>query len=207
MYKHHPSLVLGFHACEREIGEDILCGEKGFKASENDFDWLGHGMYFWENSPHRAESYARELKEVRKKLKNPIVIGAVINLGYCFDLLESHSLNVLKAQYDAMIKVYHAANIEAPKNEAAYGKDIDRLLRKLDCAVFQFMHSEMKKNEEKAFDSVHGAFWEDSELYPSAGFKEKTTFKFVCGILIASKDTFGLYYWMKAFLVSKSAFI
>ncbi|EHQ9269887.1 hypothetical protein ACJO1Y_23665 [Vibrio parahaemolyticus] len=173
MYKHHPSLVLGFHACEREIGEDILRGDKGFKASENEFDWLGHGMYFWENSPHRAESYARELKEVRGKLKDPMVIGAIIHLGYCFDLLESHSLNVLKAQYDALSKVYTAANLELPKNEPVHGKDIDKLFRKLDCAVFQFMNTEMERKDEKTFDSIRGAFWEGDELYPSAGFKQK----------------------------------
>ncbi|OBU18356.1 hypothetical protein AYY19_00260 [Photobacterium aquimaris] len=173
MYKHHPSLVLGFHACEREIGEAILSGDKGFKASENEFDWLGHGMYFWENSPHRAMAYGEELKNARKKLKDPMVIGAVIHLGFCFDLLESLSLNVLQAQYKAMSKIYDAAKIAIPTNDSAYNSDIDKLFRRLDCAVFQFMHNEMKTKEEKAFDTVRGAFWEGAELYPTAGFREK----------------------------------
>ena len=99
MYKHHPNLVLGFHACEREIGEEILGGKKGFKASKNSFDWLGNGMYFWENSPRRAELYGQELMDKRKKLKAPMVIGAVIHLGKCFDLLDSHCLEVLKLDY------------------------------------------------------------------------------------------------------------
>lgn len=67
MYKNHPSLVLGFHACEREIGEGLLNGTKNFKASSNTFDWLGNGMYFWENSPTRAEAYGIELRDIRKK--------------------------------------------------------------------------------------------------------------------------------------------
>ena len=166
MYKHHPSLVLGFHACEREIGEKILCGIKGFKASENYFDWLGNGMYFWENSPRRAELYGQELKDKRKKLKAPMVIGAVIHLGKCFDLLDSHCLEVLKANYKGMKKLYSTAGIEMPVNEPAYAKDTDKLYRKLDCAVIQFMHSEIKKQAEKQFDTVRGVFWEGDELYP-----------------------------------------
>ena len=173
MYKHHPSLVFGFHACEREIGEQILSGEKGFKASENDFDWLGHGMYFWENSPHRAEAYGQELKNIRKKLKDPMIIGAIIHLGFCFDMLESLCLDILKTNYSIMTDIYNKANSPIPVNQKAHKKDNDHLLRQLDCAVFQFMHNEMKKKEQKTFDSIRGAFWEGNELYPSAGFKEK----------------------------------
>ncbi len=172
MYKHYPSLVFGFHACEREMGETILSGDAGFKASTNDYDWLGHGMYFWENSPHRAEKYGDELKNLRKTLNTPFVIGAVIHLGYCFDLLESHSLQLLKEHYFSLKNTYLKVGLEMPKNNNI-GKKPDRLLRKLDCAVFESMHSEMKKTEEKPFDSIRAAFWEGKELYPSAGFKEK----------------------------------
>lgn len=171
MYKNHPSLVLGFHACEREIGEGLLNGTKGFKASSNDFDWLGNGMYFWENSPSRAEAYGIELQKKRKKLKDPYVIGAVIHLGRCFNLLETHSLEILKASYYLMKDTYDAAKLEMPYNEQAFQGDTDSLYRKLDCAVIQFMHKNMKDNN--PFDSVRGAFWEGKELYPNAGFKEK----------------------------------
>jgi hypothetical protein len=172
MYKHYPSLVFGFHACEKEIGEALLSGEGGFKASTNDYDWLGHGMYFWENSPHRAEKYGEELSSKRKKLEIPFVVGAVIHLGYCFDLLESHSLQVLQDYYFSLKKTYMKAGLEMPINKEI-GTNTDKLLRKLDCAVFEYMQSEMKKNGEKAFDSIRAAFWEGKVLYPSAGFKEK----------------------------------
>lgn len=176
MYKHHPTLILGFHACEREVGIALVNGETGFSASENSFDWLGHGMYFWENSPHRAEVYGAELRDLREKLVDPVVIGAVIHLGYCFDLLESHSLQILQKHYSAMKKTYEAAGIPMPINEVAGTGDNDRLLRKLDCAVFQYMHSEMlqkSSGNNKTFDSVRGAFWEGKELYSTSGFKEK----------------------------------
>lgn len=173
MYKHYPTLVLGFHACDREVGEAILAGTKGFKPSENDYDWLGHGMYFWENSLHRAQAYGNELKNNRKKLIDPMVIGAVIHLGYCFDLIESHSLSVLKKHYSIMENAFSASNITMPVNEKVSVDDTDMVFRKLDCAVIQYMHSEIKSNNDRAFDSVRGAFWEGKDLYPGAGFKEK----------------------------------
>ena len=63
-------------------------------------------MYFWANSPHRAEKYGDELKNKRQKLKEPYVVGAVIHLGYCFDLLDSYSLQVLKTYYDLLENTY-----------------------------------------------------------------------------------------------------
>ena len=173
VYKHHPSLVLGFHACEQEIGEELLKGTKGFKASENGFDWLGSGMYFWENSPSRAEAYGIELKDKRKKLKEPMVIGAVIHLGKCFDLLESHCLEVLQAHYISLKKLYLIANKPMPTNETAFIGDSDKLYRKLDCAVIEYMHSEIANQKGTPFDATRGAFWEGKDLYPGAGFKEK----------------------------------
>ena len=173
MYKYHPTLTLGFHACERKIGEEILKGIKGFKASENDFDWLGSGMYFWENSLDRAEAYGIELKEKRKKLNDPMIIGAVIHLGKCFDLLEYHCLEVLQAHYLSLKKLYSTANKPMPTNENAFIGDNDKLYRRLDCAVIEYMHTEIKNQKIPMFDTTRGVFWEGEEIYPEAGFKEK----------------------------------
>lgn len=143
------------------------------KASENAYDWLGSGMYFWENSPHKALSYGKELSEHRNKLNDPIVIGAAIHLGRCFDLLESHSLSILKAHYQGMKDAYQQANLAMPENESAYKNDNDKLYRKLDCAVFLYMHSKLESQNNHSFDTIRGAFWEGEDLYPGAGFKEK----------------------------------
>ena len=72
-----------------------------------------------------------------------------------------------------MKHLYSIAGIKMPVNEQAHVNDTDKLYRKLDCAVIQFMHSEIKKLDEKQFDTVRGVFLEGDELYPSAGFKDK----------------------------------
>jgi len=123
-------------------------------------------------SPDRAEKYGEELSSRRKNLEVPFVVGAVIHLGYCFDLLESHSLQVIQNYYLSLKNAYLKSGLEMPINKNI-GTNTDKLLRRLDCAVFEYMHSEIKKTKAKPFDSIRAAFWEGKELYPSAGFKEK----------------------------------
>jgi len=62
MYETLPSFVLGFHGCDRRVAERVFAGKSTLKSSENDYDWLGHGVYFWENNPQRAMDFrsARE---------------------------------------------------------------------------------------------------------------------------------------------------
>lgn len=178
MYKTYPSLVLGFHACDDATAKNVFSGKARLKSSKNNYDWLGHGVYFWENSPDRAMQWG-EMQKSRGRITKPCVVGAVIALGRCFDLLEFDSLGVLREHYEALVSTYQSAGIETriPRNESQLGGE-DLLLRKLDCAVIEFMHSQMEEKFKKdskirIFDSVRGAFWEGEELYPGAGFKEK----------------------------------
>jgi hypothetical protein len=47
-------------------------------------------------------------------------------------------------------------------------------LRRLDCAVIQFLHHDREENNLPAFDTVRAAFPEGTPLYESAGFLERT---------------------------------
>jgi hypothetical protein len=58
------SFILGYHGCDKAVGEGILKGEP-FKQSNNDYDWLGPGIYFWEANPIRGLDFAREAKKRR----------------------------------------------------------------------------------------------------------------------------------------------
>ena len=51
MHDRLPGLILGYHGCDRGIGEAGLPGKAELKVSENAYDWLGHGIYFWEHNP------------------------------------------------------------------------------------------------------------------------------------------------------------
>ena len=72
MYSKKPSFVYGFHGLDKDIALQILNQEIDFKPSDNKFDWLGAGVYFWENNFERAEKYAvLDSKRSTSKIKTP----------------------------------------------------------------------------------------------------------------------------------------
>jgi hypothetical protein len=148
-------------------------GEEDLIPSTNDYDWLGNGIYFWENNEARALQWATELsKRKGSSIKKPAVVGAIIDLGYCFDLTDSTYLQELKDAYDIFVEICHRAGKTLPKN-TDIGTSTDKLIRKLDCSVIQTVHLINQDANKRAYDSVKGVFWEGHSLYPNAGFAEK----------------------------------
>lgn len=172
MYSRLPAFILGFHGCDKKIANSILAGEiNHLKNSSNDFDWLGHGIYFWENNPERALEFAQEQKNRKNSnIKEPAVIGAVINLGHCCNLLDKRYLQQVTSAYDYLLNL-KKMGYTIPENKNAAGNG-DLLLRHLDCAVIEAMHYQVELSG-IGFDSVRGGFFEGIELYPNSGFKSK----------------------------------
>ena len=168
MYSSQPSFILGFHGCDQGLAEKIIKGQEHLEQSTNDYDWLGHGIYFWENDPERALLFAEEAASRNNNaVQSPAVIGAVIDLGYCLNLIESENLTLLKNGYELLVAASASQNDPLPTNS-------DNLfLRHLDCAVIETVHQSREEEDEKSFDSVRAVFWEGKDLYPNAGFKEK----------------------------------
>ena len=59
MHRLTSAFVLGYHGCDHSVGERLLAGT-AFKLSDNDYDWLGPGIYFWEANPLRGLEFAQE---------------------------------------------------------------------------------------------------------------------------------------------------
>ncbi len=175
MYSSLPHFVLGFHGCDHKVGEAILSGAVAQVKSVNTYDWLGHGYYFWENNPERAIQYAKEMNSNPSRTKGmvdePFVIGAVIDLGHCLNLLEGKSLLLLKSAYELLGELADLSGKPLPVNKLVKGQP---LLRDLDCAVIETLHRYRKASGFEAFDSVRGMFAEGKELYPGAGFQEQS---------------------------------
>jgi hypothetical protein len=55
-----PFEVIGFHSCTRKIGLAALNGAIDLNLSDNPWDWLGKGLYFWEQNPLRSLEYGIE---------------------------------------------------------------------------------------------------------------------------------------------------
>ncbi len=171
MYTKKPSFVYGFHGLDKEVALKILNKQIDFKTSHNEYDWLGNGIYFWENNFKRAEKYAIEdSKRIDTKIKEPFTLGAVIDLGNCFDLLEQQNLEFLAWAYNEFEKSLIENGEELPQNTPFTGNDFDFKKRELDCAVIRYAHK-LAKDEGMEFDSVRAAFWEGKPLYKGASFK------------------------------------
>lgn len=175
-YEILPGLLLGFHGTDHQIVEQVLAGDRELEPSQNSYDWLGHGVYFWEYSPQRALDFARQASAnprfTQGRIAVPAVIGAVIDPGRCLNFLEASALDQLRESYKAL----KASKLtEWPKNVG----EIDKLQRHLDCAVIELLHAirENAVTEQgqplPPYQTVRGAFWEGSRLYPGAGFRQK----------------------------------
>jgi hypothetical protein len=149
-----------------------LDGKAQFTASQNDWDWLGWGIYFWEANPLRGLEFAQE-QMGRGRIDDPFVIGAVLDLGYCLDLTSSTGIAAVKAAYSNFVEVTAKAGKPMPKNRGGP----DALLRELDCAVINYLHQIRASAQPPLppFDSVKGVFLaEGGQIYEGSGFFNKT---------------------------------
>ena len=124
MYSNLPNFILGFHGCDEKVAERVLSGrDPHLPGSTNAYDWLGHGIYFWEQNPFRALKYANDVKADPRRtsrgkdpIKIPAVVGAIIDLGNCLNLLESKSIEIVKASYDHLVATSNAIGGDLPTN-------------------------------------------------------------------------------------------
>jgi hypothetical protein len=146
----------------------VVLNKTQLKPSSNDHDWLGSGIYFWANSPERALEFASQPR-LRSKIKTPAVLGAIIDLKHCLDLLEHKNLAVVQDTYNLLADIMKTAGLKMPENIKPNGSN-ESLLRKLDCFVIESLHKLKKDNP---YDSVMSVFLEGNELYDNAGFRQK----------------------------------
>lgn len=144
------------------------------KRSQNAYDWLGHGVYFWENNPRRAAHFAaqtrRRSRSAGEHTQRPTVVGAVIDLDRCLNLLDHEMIGLVKDAHQNLVESYEAVGRTPPVNRGGP----DRLQRFLDCAVLEHFHTIREEAGLPSFDTVRGVFVEGKPIYPTAGFHEKS---------------------------------
>ncbi len=169
-YEFQPSFILGFHGCDASVGEKILSGAgPHLHPSEKEYDWLGHGIYFWEGNPGRAMAWAEE-RRLEGKIKTPFVLGAIVDLRHCLDLFDQDGLAQTRQAHRELVRVFRKAELPVPKN---VGKTPDKAGRRLDCAVMNGLHQYRSDRGEAEYDSVRSPFLEGKRLYGGAGFRSE----------------------------------
>ena len=72
MYSKRPNIILGFHGCDQDVRDNVITGKGLLRKSSNDYDWLGNGIYFWENNYDRALEYAQYIKDNPERCKTKL---------------------------------------------------------------------------------------------------------------------------------------
>jgi len=155
--------VVGYHGTGLTAALRIVNRVEGFRWSRRDFDWLGHGTYFWEYAPEQALSFARIRQRQFLKKKNPTaedarraneplaVVASMIRLGFCFDLLEPENVQCLQDTFADYREAMQSAAMALPTNTRKY--------RRLDCAVFEYVYKVIGESEHEAsIDTTRGVY-------------------------------------------------
>ncbi|HEY3755819.1 MAG TPA: hypothetical protein VGL42_06685 [Opitutaceae bacterium] len=160
----YSRFVVGYHGCDAALARKVLLGDSQLEPSNNKYDWLGRGIYFWEHGPARAMEFAvEEAKRKPSKIKEPAVLGAYISLGDCFDLLDVAFTSVLGDVYPAFTADLRGRGEPMPENERRR-PDGTKLFHALDRAVIEFA-IKLAETDGRAFDSVRGAFMEGERAF------------------------------------------
>ncbi len=159
----YDRVVIGYHGTDEASAERLVHGEE-FVASDRDNEWFGRGVYFWEHAPRQAWWWSKSVR----KAKKPAVVGALIRLGNCLDLLDSENIRTLKIYKKALELNYSELGLPMPVNH--------RENKKLDCAVFNHLYGESDPSS-SPIDSARAVYvptkskkriWKASWIYDDA---------------------------------------
>jgi hypothetical protein len=164
----YARMVVGYHGCDAAVAARVLADEP-FQESANDYDWLGRGVYVWEYGPDRALRFAQDQARWGK-VQTPAVVGVVVQLGACFDLMDTRFMDDLASGYEVWAEGHRARGVPLPKNT---GRGPGYKLRRLDCAVLNW-YLDRAAERGQAYDSVRCGFLEGAPVYPGSGILRET---------------------------------
>jgi hypothetical protein len=158
--------VIGYHGCDEQVAADMLAGKGRLEFSQNDYDWLGKGIYFWEHGPTRAQEWAHSRPGTGARIKNPSVIGAIIQLGNCFDLLDVRNTTLLRESFPHFKAFIQSNGLRMPENKSlGTVGDNDQVLRYLDCAFLNWLVDYNTGGRHRSFDTIRCLFSEGEPAF------------------------------------------
>ncbi len=125
--------VVAFHGTRRSTASKLVAGEP-FGKSENDDDWLGHGIYFWEFAPQQAWWWAE-----RRYGGDAAVVGSLVRLGRCIDLLDPSNADLLATAHEELDGALTAAGHSLKNNAHTH--------KYRDCAVFNYLFAKLQSEQ------------------------------------------------------------
>jgi len=113
-----PREVIGFHGTSRAALPHLLA--RDIRSSDQHFEWLGTGFYFWQDSPWRAHQWADG-----RYGSGGVVVVARINLDGCLDLVNPYwQAEVRDADFEFVLHcVAHEQQIPVNTDRGSHARD------------------------------------------------------------------------------------
>lgn len=159
-FSDYPLTVIGFHGTSGSVAEEIFSGRSELKVSAHEWEWLGDGVYFWENAPARALQWA-----IDRKKENPTVIGAIIQVGHCLNLMDKSSNFPIAQAFKKCKSLFEEIGIKMPDNN---GKFHNR-----DSIVINSLHV-LADHDKHPYDTVRAAYIEGDPLFEGTEIRSDT---------------------------------
>lgn len=149
-------LLLAYHGCDITTRDELVARHMPtLDSSNNVYDWLGPGIYFFENDPQRAMNFAKASAQhpdrmyTKRPIATPAVVGAVICVTSCIDMSNQVGLTEFSLVLSAL---------QAQGTTLAANDEQNPALRRLNNQVFAAMHAFRAARGERAYDLVRSAF-------------------------------------------------
>ena len=150
-------IVSGYHGTSSEAAERIMM--EGFQHSRNPYDWLGDGVYFFQDAPQRAWDWARE-----QHGNYGAVVGAHILLQDCIDLLDLGWYQVMADAYDSYVRILRDSGQPIPVQS--------RGAHRLDREIMNYMVGVLRESGLRVA-CVRAAFGEGHPVYSDSAFYDR----------------------------------
>jgi hypothetical protein len=153
----HGLVIRGYHGTSARQAAVIL--RDGFVASDNDYDCLGNGVYFFEDGLVQARAWAR-----RAHPREPAVVQADVRLEDCMDLKDGLGWGQLLAQaHDEVLRVSREQGLPLPRQTSATHR-LDRVVVELIVAILA--------REGIQIRAARGVFAEGTPAFPGSYLSE-----------------------------------
>lgn len=144
--------AIGYHGTSVGAARRIL--SSGFRSSRNTYDWLGDGIYFFQDAPLRAAEWARA-----RFGADAAVVGAEIDLDGCIDLLDIAWERIIGRGFTRFAEHLASAGRALPRQTAG--------AHRLDRYVLNYV-AEGLTADGNTVRSVRAVFPEGTPLFPGS---------------------------------------
>lgn len=175
-----PLTVCGFHGTTSDKAEAVQQA-KDFRLSTNPWDWLGNGVYFFQDAFDRAKEWAELMVEKRAAPNiRPAVLSASIELTDCLDFLDLDAAKIVTKVhplFEAALQNSGEKLTQKPlivsggiihSGEGKFG------LNKYDCRLINWITEKYMCEKGLVVSSVRAAFIEGKAIHDTSHIFSKT---------------------------------